>query len=119
MPGGYEAPLGERGASVSGGQRQRLALARALLAEPGVLVLDEFTSHLDPALDARVRQSVRAWARRHGTTVVEVTHRLERIGESDHVVVLDGGRVVQAGTPARLLAEEDGPLARLVAREAG
>ena len=119
MPGGYEAPLGERGASVSGGQRQRLALARALLAEPGVLVLDEFTSHLDPALDARVRQSVRAWARRHGTTVVEVTHRLERIGESDHVVVLDGGRVVQAGTPDRLLAEEDGPLARLVAREAG
>ena len=119
MPGGYEAPLGERGASVSGGQRQRLALARALLAEPGVLVLDEFTSHLDPALDARVRQSVRAWARRNGTTVVEVTHRLERIGESDHVVVLDGGRVVQAGTPARLLAEEDGPLARLVAREAG
>ena len=114
MPGGYEAPLGERGASVSGGQRQRLALAR-----PGVLVLDEFTSHLDPALDARVRQSVRAWARRHGTTVVEVTHRLERIGESDHVVVLDGGRVVQAGTPDRLLAEEDGPLARLVAREAG
>ncbi|MBW3069194.1 MULTISPECIES: thiol reductant ABC exporter subunit CydC [unclassified Actinomyces] len=117
MPDGYSTLLGERGASVSGGQRQRFALARALLAEPDVLVLDEFTSHLDPELDARVRDAVRAWAARRGTTVVEVTHRLHRIEQADHVIVVDGGRVVQSGPPAQLLAQAGGPLARLRARQ--
>ncbi|WP_328704959.1 ABC transporter ATP-binding protein [Actinomyces faecalis] len=118
VPGGYDAVVGERGGTVSGGQRQRLALARALVAEPSVLVLDEFTSHLDPDLDARVRANVREWARERDVTVVEVTHRLHQIGLADHVVVLDGGRVVQSGAPQQLLDEEGGPLARLVAREA-
>lgn len=117
MPAGYDTLLGERGASVSGGQRQRLALARALLAEPDVLVLDEFTSHLDPAVDARVRDGVHDWAARRGATVVEITHRLHRIEQADHVVVLDGGRVVQSGAPRELLADADGPLARLRARQ--
>ncbi|MDU0349710.1 ABC transporter ATP-binding protein, partial [Actinomyces sp. MRS3W] len=117
LPGGYHTMLGERGASISGGQQQRIALARALLANPDVLVLDEFTSHLDPALDARVRDAVRDWAAQRGATVVEITHRLHRLGEADYVVVLDGGRVVRAGTPQELLAEADGPLARLRARQ--
>ncbi|MDO4243072.1 MAG: ABC transporter ATP-binding protein [Actinomyces sp.] len=122
MEDGYRTVIGERGATVSGGQRQRLALARALLQRPSVLILDEFTSHLDPALEARVRESVRRWAavgRGEGrpVTVVEVTHRLHDIAVSDHVVVLDQGRVVQEGGPAELLAVEDGPLCRLLARE--
>lgn len=116
MESGYETLIGERGASVSGGQRQRLSLARALLARPGVLVLDEFTSHLDPALEGRVREAVRE--RLSGVTVVEITHRLARVGEADHVVVLDSGRVVQEGAPAELLAV-DGPLRRLRERERG
>lgn len=113
MEDGYDTLVGERGASVSGGQCQRLALARALLARPAVLVLDEFTSHLDPGLDDAVRASVRRWAR--GCTVVEITHRLGHVGDADHVVVLDGGRVVQAGAPAELM-EVDGPLRRLADR---
>lgn len=123
MESGYDTLIGERGASVSGGQRQRLALARALLARPAVLVLDEFTSHLDPGLDARVRDAVRDWAasgRQQGAgpvTVIEVTHRLHRIADCDHVVVLDSGRVVQDGAPAELLAVPEGPLRRLMARE--
>ena len=59
MDRGYDTPVGERGLSLSGGQRQRLALARTLLTRPGVIVLDEFTSHLDPGLDAAVRDAVR------------------------------------------------------------
>ena len=114
MPQGYDTLVGERGASVSGGQRQRLALARALLARPSVLVLDEFTSHLDPALDAQVRASVREWTR--GATVIEITHRLSGTELADHVVVMDDGRVLEAGT-AEELASHDGAFSRLRRRE--
>ena len=114
MPQGYDTLVGERGASVSGGQRQRLALARALLARPSVLVLDEFTSHLDPALDAQVRASVREWTR--GSTVIEITHRLSGTELADHVVVMDDGRVLEAGT-AEELASHDGAFSRLRRRE--
>ena len=113
MRAGYDTLIGERGATVSGGQRQRLALARALLARPSVLILDEFTSHLDPGLDAAVRASVRRWARE--CTVIEVTHRLAHVDGADHVVVLDDGRVVQDGSPDELMAV-DGPLRRLMDR---
>lgn len=114
LPQGYDTVVGERGASLSGGQCQRLALARALLAEPAVLVLDEFTSHLDPALAERVRAAVRAAT--PGVTVIEVSHRLSQIRDVDQVVVLDAGRLVQSGTPDGLLAV-DGPLRRLADRE--
>lgn len=113
MRAGYDTLIGERGATVSGGQRQRLALARALLARPSVLILDEFTSHLDPGLDAAVRASVRRWARE--CTVIEITHRLAHVDGADHVVVLDDGRVVQDGSPDELMAV-DGPLRRLMDR---
>ena len=114
MDRGYDTPVGERGLSLSGGQRQRLALARALLTRPGVIVLDEFTSHLDPGLDAAVRDAVRRWA--EGVTVVEITHSLRWVGRADRVVVLDAGLVVADGDPAELLAV-DGPLRRLAMRE--
>lgn len=110
---GYDTLVGERGQSLSGGQRQRLALARALLARPGVLILDEFTSHLDPDLDERVRIGVRTYLPQ--ATIVEITHRLQWSEQADHVVVMDAGTVVQAGPPAKLLAEP-GPLRTLTAR---
>ncbi|WP_196717207.1 ABC transporter ATP-binding protein [Actinomyces trachealis] len=116
MASGYNTTVGEHGGALSGGQRQRLALARALLAEPIALVLDEFTSHLDPDLEAQLRENLRAWAASRGATVVEITHRLRWIECADHVVVLDGGAVLQAGAPAVLLAVE-GPLRCLAARE--
>ena len=102
-----------RVSSLSGGQRQRLALARALLARPGVLILDEFTSHLDPDLDERVRIGVRTYLPQ--ATIIEITHRLQWSEQADHVVVMDAGTVVQAGPPAKLLAEP-GPLRTLTAR---
>ena len=110
---GYDTLVGERGQSLSGGQRQRLALARALLARPGVLILDEFTSHLDPDLDERVRIGVRTYLPQ--ATIIEITHRLQWSEQADHVVVMDAGTVVQAGPPAKLLAEP-GALRILTAR---
>ena len=110
---GYNTLVGERGQSLSGGQRQRLALARALLARPGVLILDEFTSHLDPDLDERVRIGVRTYLPQ--ATIIEITHRLQWSEQADHVVVMDAGTIVQAGPPAKLLAEP-GPLRTLIGR---
>ena len=110
---GYDTLVGERGQSLSGGQRQRLALARALLARPGVLILDEFTSHLDPELDEQVRIGVRTYLPQ--ATIIEITHRLQWSEQADHVVVMDAGTVVQAGPPAKLLSEP-GPLRTLTAR---
>lgn len=110
---GYDTLVGERGQSLSGGQRQRLALARALLARPGVLILDEFTSHLDPRLDERVRIGVRTYLPQ--TTIIEITHRLQWSEQADHVVVMDAGTVVQEGPPSKLLTVP-GPLRTLTAR---
>ena len=113
LENGYDTLVGERGQSLSGGQRQRLALARALLARPGVLILDEFTSHLDPELDERVRIGVRTYLPQ--ATIIEITHRLQWSEQADHVVVMDAGVIVQAGPPAKLLAEP-GPLRTLTGR---
>jgi len=110
---GYDTLVGERGQSLSGGQRQRLALARALLARPGVLILDEFTSHLDPDLDERVRIGVRTYLPQ--ATIIEITHRLQWSEQADHVVVMDAGTIVQTGPPAKLL-DEPGPLRTLIGR---
>ena len=110
---GYDTLVGERGQSLSGGQRQRLALARALLARPGVLILDEFTSHLDPDLDERVRIGVRTYLPQ--ATIIEITHRLQWSEQADHVVVMDAGAIVQTGPPAKLLAEP-GALRTLIGR---
>lgn len=113
MPQGYSTMLGERGSAVSGGQRQRLALARAILARPAVLVLDEFTSHLDAGLASRVRAGLRE--RFADATVIEITHRLEVLDEADRVVVIDAGRIVHEGAPEEL-RDVEGPLRALLAR---
>src|SRR6185312_6902091 len=102
LPQGWSTPVGHRGARISGGERQRLALARALLADPDVLVLDEPTAHLDPDARAAVTSTILAGTR--GRTAVLVTHDLAALPEMDAVVVLDAGRVAQRGTHADLIA---------------
>ena len=102
LPAGYETVLGDRGMRMSGGQRQRLAIARALLRDPAVLILDEATSALDPATEADLRRSLAEAGR--GRTVVTISHRLTSVVASDRIFVLSAGRLVEAGTHDELLA---------------
>ena len=115
LPRGFETLLGERGAGLSGGQVQRLALARALLRDAPLLLLDEPTASLDAAAQQQVLDALRAAVR--GRTVLMVTHRLRTLELADHVVVLEAGRVVEQGRPEQLAAA-GGAFARLLqARE--
>jgi ABC-type transport system involved in cytochrome bd biosynthesis fused ATPase/permease subunit len=102
LPGGYDTPMGERGARLSGGEAQRVALARAFLRDAPVVVLDEPTSQLDPAHEAAIADSIARL--RSGRTVLLVAHRLTTVFHADRIVVLGRGRVVESGTHADLVA---------------
>jgi ATP-binding cassette subfamily B protein len=104
LPERYETVIGERGVNMSGGQRQRLAIARALLRQPEILIFDEATSHLDTATERAIQASLTTALA--GRTVVLVAHRLSTIREADLIYVLQRGRIVQEGTHRQLLAQE-------------
>jgi ATP-binding cassette subfamily B protein len=101
LPRGIETSAGERGRALSAGERQRLALARAFLADPAVLILDEATGALDPATEAQVAAGYEAVMA--GRTTIIITHRLELARRADRVLVLEGGRIVEEGTATDLL----------------
>ena len=100
LPMGYETYLAEDASTISGGQRQRLALARALVAEPGVLLLDEATSHLDSLTEQQLDANLSALP----STRIVIAHRLSTVRNADLIVVLDAGRIVEQGTHDELLA---------------
>ena len=104
LPGGYWHPVAERGKSLSAGQRQLVALARARLVDPVVLLLDEATANLDLATEARVARAMGLVSR--GRTTLVIAHRLPTARAADRVVVIDAGRVVESGTHAELLARD-------------
>ena len=102
LPQGYETLLEEGGSNLSGGQLQRLAIARALLRQPPILILDEATSALDPESEAIVQANLNSIA--EGRTVIIVSHRLSSLVAADAIVVLDRGRIVDCGRHSELLS---------------
>jgi len=101
LPEGYDTQVGERGQALSAGERQRIALARALLRDPAVLVLDEPTASVDPITEQTIAAALRSMMK--GRTTIVISHRLSLIERADWVVVIDNGRVVETGRPDELL----------------
>jgi ATP-binding cassette subfamily B protein len=102
LPGGYATILGQRGVNLSGGQKQRLAIARAILPQPPILLLDDATSAVDVATEARIQAALADNARRQTRFIV--AQRISAVLAADRILVLDGGRMVALGTHADLLA---------------
>lgn len=114
MPDGYQTQVGERGLKVSGGEKQRICLARALLKSPQILILDEATSNLDAENEDLVQKALdNAMA---GRTVLMISHRLKTVHNADHIVVMDQGLVAEEGTHDQLLAKK-GVYWRLVEKQ--
>jgi ATP-binding cassette subfamily B protein len=111
LPYGYDTPVGERGVQLSGGEKQRISIARTLLSNPSVLILDEATASVDAETEKDIQEALDRLAR--GRTTIAVAHRMSALRRVDRIYVLDGGRIAEAGTPEEL-AERDGVYRRLL-----
>ena len=117
LPEGYQTVVGEGGHKLSQGERQRLAIARALCLDPAIVILDEATSSLDSASESLIQAAMANLLR--GRTALIIAHRLSTIVDADQIMVMDGGLVIQKGTHQQLLADQEGLYAQLCLRQFG
>ena len=103
LPDGYDTVIGEGGASLSGGEKQRLSIARAMLKDAPVIILDEATANVDPKNEARLQKASEALT--HEKTVLMIAHRLKTVRGADQILVLSDGEIVQRGTHEELIKE--------------
>jgi len=115
LPQGYDTTVGERGLKLSGGEKQRVGIARTLLKNPPILLLDEATSALDTDTEMEIKEALRAAGQ--GRTVLTIAHRLSTIAEADKIIVLEKGELIEEGSHDELLAL-DGRYATLWHRQA-
>lgn len=104
LPDGYDTVIGEGGASLSGGEKQRISIARAMLKDAPIVILDEATASIDPENEHLIQEAISALT--HGKTIITIAHRLATIENADQILVIDGGTVAQRGTHKELLEQE-------------
>ena len=104
LPDGYDTVIGEGGSSLSGGEKQRISIARAMLKDAPIVILDEATASIDPENEHLIQEAISALT--HGKTIVTIAHRLATIENADQILVIDGGTVAQRGTHKELLEQE-------------
>lgn len=112
LPNGYDTVIGEGGASISGGEKQRISIARAIIKDSPVIILDEATANVDPENEWMLQNAIRELTK--SKTVIMIAHRLKTVRHADKIIVLDGGKIVEEGTHKELLAK-DGKYAEFIA----
>ena len=105
LPKRYETVIGEHGGGLSGGEKQRLALARALLGKPSFIILDEATSSLDTVSEMQIHEVIKH-LKNENIAVILIAHRLSTVMDCDQIFVMDGGKIIQKGNHQSLLQEE-------------
>jgi ATP-binding cassette subfamily B protein len=111
LPEGYETVIGEGGASLSGGEKQRISIARAILKDSPIIILDEATANVDPENEAELVKAVQELTK--DKTIIMIAHRLKTVRNADQILVIDNGRIAQQGTHEQLM-KQDGIYRRFV-----
>ena len=104
LPEGYDTVIGEGGASLSGGEKQRISIARAIMKDSPIIILDEATANVDPENEAELTKAVEELTK--DKTIIMIAHRLKTVRNADQILVIDGGHIVQMGTHNELIKKE-------------